>query len=72
MLAIPRPVLDELQIAIDALVDLSIDGGRLVVEPKRKPRYSLDELLAQCDSKAPRRRGEKNWVDGAPVGRELI
>ncbi len=31
---------------IHATVGLAVDGGRLVVEPTPRPRYSLDELLA--------------------------
>src|SRR4249920_1783192 len=50
MLAIPKPMLDALHLAPDASVDLSIKAGRLVVDPKTRRRYSLDELLAQCKS----------------------
>jgi len=27
----------------------TVDGGRLVIEPTRTPRSSLDQLLAQCN-----------------------
>ena len=49
-----------------------VEGGRLVVEPPKRPRYTLDELLAQCDSKARRTKEEREWLDTNPVGRELI
>ncbi len=44
----------------------------LVVEPPKRPRYTLDELLAQCDRKARRTKEEREWLDNKPVGRELI
>jgi antitoxin ChpS len=72
MLAIPKPMLDALELAPDAAVDLSIKSGRLVVEPKTRRRYSLDELLAQCKPQARRSRADRAWTAGHPAGRELI
>ena len=54
MLAIPKAMLDALDLKPDAPVGLSIKGGRLVVDPRRRRRYSLDELLAQCSRPARR------------------
>ena len=72
MLAIPKPMLDALDLAPDSQVGLSIKSGRLVVEPKARRRYSLDELLAQCKPSARRSRAERDWLRGPPRGRELI
>jgi antitoxin ChpS len=72
MLAIPKAMLDALDLAPEASVGLSIKAGRLVVDPKRRRRYSLDELLAQCKRSARRSREDRDWLAGGPVGRELI
>ena len=72
MLAVPRAVLDVLGLRPGAKVGIAIERGRLVVEPPKRPRYTLDELLAQCDSKARRTKEEREWLDTNPVGRELI
>ncbi len=72
MLAIPKPMLDALDLAPDASVGLSIKAGRLVVDPKKRRRYSLDELLAQCKPSARRSREDRVWLASPPVGRELI
>ncbi len=72
MLAIPKPMLDALDLGPDAAVGLSIKSGRLVVDPKRRRRYSLDELLAQCKPSARRTRADRDWHTSPPVGRELI
>jgi len=72
MLAVPRAVLDLLGLRPGAKVGIAIERGRLVVEPTKRPRYTLDELLAQCNSKARRTKEEREWLDNKPVGRELI
>jgi antitoxin ChpS len=54
MLAVPRALLDILNLQPGAKVGIAVESGRLVVEPRQRPRYTLDELLALCDPKAPR------------------
>ena len=72
MLAVPPVLLDLLGLRAGASVGISVIAGQLVVEPRRGPRYTLDELLAHCDSQAPRSRRDQKWVRGKPVGREII
>jgi len=76
MLAVPPALLDILQLQPGAKVGIAIESGRLVVEPRQRPRYTLNELLAQCDPKARRsKRGatqQREWLDSKPVGGELI
>ena len=72
MLAIPPPLLDILDLRAGATVDVAIDGSRLVIVPARCPRYSLDELLAQCDPAAELSAEDSSWDAAAPEGRELI
>jgi antitoxin ChpS len=72
MLAVPRTLLDALQLRAGTKVGLTVDGGRLVVEPQPRPRYTLDELLAQCDAAAETNNDDREWLDGPPAGRELL
>ena len=72
MLAIPKAMLDALDLTPNASVGLSIKAGRLVVDPKKRRRYSLDQLLAQCNPSARRSREDRDWLAGPPAGRELI
>jgi antitoxin ChpS len=72
MLAIPKAMLDALDLTADASVDVSIKAGKLVVDPRTRRRYSLDELLAQCKPSARRSRQDRAWVTSRPAGRELI
>ena len=72
MLAVPPALLDVLQLQAGARVGIAIESGRLIVEPRQRPRYTLQELLAQCHPKAARTREDRDWLDNKPVGRELI
>ncbi len=53
-------------------VELTVDNGRLVVEPQMRPRYTLDELLAQCDGSAEITTEDRQWLDSKPLGAELL
>ena len=72
MLAVPPALLDILHLRAGAKVGIAVKSGRLVVEPQQRPRYTLDELLAQCNPKAPRSKEEREWLDAKPTGGELI
>ena len=72
MLAVPPALLDILHLRPGTKVGLAVQSGRLVVEPQQRPRYTLDELLAQCNPQARRSKEEREWLDGKPVGGELI
>ena len=72
MLAIPPAILDLLHLRAGATVGLAVDRGRLVIEPTLRPRYSLDELLAQCDASADLSAEDRAWLDNKPVGSELL
>jgi antitoxin ChpS len=72
MFAVPPAAVAELNLQEGASADAVVDGGNLVLKPLKRPRYTLDELLAQCDPTAPRSAEDQAWLDDAPVGEELI
>ncbi len=72
MLAVPPALLDILHLRPGAKVGIAVQSGRLVVEPQPRHRYTLDELLAQCNPKAPRSKEEREWLDDKTAGGELI
>lgn len=72
MLAVPPALLELLQIGAGAKVGLAVENGRLIVEPQARPRYSLDELLAQCDPSAEASPEDREWLGAKPVGDELL
>lgn len=72
MFAIPKPILDGLGLSANTQVGLSVSEGRLIVEPRPRPRYTLAELLAQCDLSAPLSEESQAWLDAESVGREAL
>jgi antitoxin ChpS len=72
MLVVPPVLLNLLNLKAGATVGVDVEDGRLVVEPRKKPRYTLDELLAASDYSQPQPPEEREWLDAPPVGRELL
>lgn len=72
MLAVPPALLAQLHLQAGATVGVAVTDGRLVIEPKPRPRYTLAELLAASDYSQPQPAQEREWVDAPAVGGELI
>lgn len=72
MLAVPPAVLKTLGLSTDSEVGMTIENGCLIIEPQKRPRYSLDELLAQCDPHAEISEEDREWIDAPAVGKELL
>jgi antitoxin ChpS len=71
MMAVPPVLLDLLDLKPGSMVGMDVDGERLVIRPRRKPRYTLQELLAQSNSKRRLSRKDREWIDLTPAGKEL-
>lgn len=72
MLEVPPALLEQLQLAPGAEVDLALEEGRLIVEPHLRKHYTLNQLMAQCDPSAVMTAEDKDWFNAGPVGRELL
>jgi antitoxin component of MazEF toxin-antitoxin module len=70
---IPASVLKTAHIELDQDVDVREESGRIVIEPVRtRPRYTLEELVAQCSPKRRLSREERAWLDAPPLDREAL
>ena len=72
MLAVPPVVLELLRLKAGAKVGITVETGRLIVEPDPRPHYNLSELLAGSDYKKPQPLEEREWVDAPAAGREPL
>jgi antitoxin ChpS len=72
MLAVPPALLDLLHLNAGAKVGVAVDNGRLVIDPHPRQRYTLEELLAQCDPSADLAAEDSEWLESKPVGNELL
>ncbi|WP_250656372.1 AbrB/MazE/SpoVT family DNA-binding domain-containing protein [Alkalimarinus coralli] len=69
---LPATVLKKLNLSEGDVIEVSEDGKRIVIEPRNeKPKYSLTELMAQCDEKAPLPKELEEWNDMQPTGKEV-
>ena len=71
VVALPPAILKQLDIAAQSTVAIAVSGSDILLRPQRRPRYSLAELLANCDQDAAWQLDE-DWTSGAPEGRELL
>jgi antitoxin ChpS len=71
ILAVPPAFLEALNIKTGTTVGIEIQGECLVITALR-PRYTLEELLAQCDPAIPWSAEDREWIEDAPAGAELI
>lgn len=69
---IPAPLLKELGLDVGAAAQIRVENGRLVIEPKRNPQYTLDELLRQCDARRSVPDELSQWEQSGSLGNELL
>ena len=72
MIAVSPAFLEELNIGSGSVVDVALLDGHLVVRPITQAKYTLTDLLAQCDAKAKMPKEDKAWLNLLPVGNEII
>jgi antitoxin ChpS len=68
---VPPALLDLLHLKAGEPVGVAVEGGRLIVEPAPRPRYTMAEVLAASDYSEPLTPEEREWVDAPAVGREI-
>lgn len=66
-LGIPKALALEVGFDRDLEVELFVERGRLVAEPRVTPSYTLEELLAGV--RASNLQSETDW--GTPAGKEI-
>ncbi|MEE4376732.1 MAG: AbrB/MazE/SpoVT family DNA-binding domain-containing protein [Candidatus Competibacteraceae bacterium] len=70
MLTLPRKLLEVTRLVVGSQVEIEVDGDRLVLSPLKKPKYRLDDLLAQCEDDTFNLDDE--WLDAPAVGDEAL
>ena len=65
---IPADLANRLKIEAGTPVEILTQNGAIVVKPRKRPKYSLKDLLKDC--RPSQLHGELDW--GSDVGREVI
>lgn len=71
MVAVPPALLAALELEPGAVVGVEMENGRLIVSPRKRQRYDLAALLAECDPSEAISDDDREWIDGDAVGGEL-
>jgi antitoxin ChpS len=73
VMAVPMQILSMLHIGAGSQVNVNVVDGKLVIEPKARPHFTLAELLAQCNEENMALTAEdREWLDTKPVGKETL
>ena len=67
-MVIPNVVMKELNLRPGQSVEAQVSNNQLILTPISR-RYSLDELLAQCDMNATELSEQDVWGKSTPAGR---
>lgn len=79
VMTVPAAARNLLRLTDGQEMAISVEGSRVIVEPMptarpmraRRPKYTLDELLAGTISDTTMSDEERAWHDAPPVGREI-
>ena len=69
-MVIPNVVMKELNFRPGQSVEAQVSNNQLILTPISR-RYSLDELLAQCDMNAAELSEQDVWGKSTPAGDEI-
>jgi antitoxin ChpS len=71
--AVPKKILSLVDLKAGSQVRIGVENGRGVFEPQTKPGYTLAELLGKSSREALKpSREDREWLNGAPAGKEAI
>ncbi|WP_163836993.1 AbrB/MazE/SpoVT family DNA-binding domain-containing protein [Spartinivicinus ruber] len=69
---IPAALLKKYNLTEGDAINIEENGSNIVISPvTKRPKYKLDELLAQCDSNAPVSEELSDWDNSPAVGNEI-
>lgn len=79
MVTLPAAIRKALSLVAGTEMAVTIEGSKVIMQPVetvaavrfRKPKYTLDELLADANPDAQMTDEERAWHDAPPVGREI-
>jgi antitoxin ChpS len=72
MVARPPALLDLADLHVGSPVAIQVKNGRLVIRARKRPRYTVAELLAASDYSQPPTEEDPAWIDAPPAGRKLL
>lgn len=68
---LPSLLLKKLHLTEGDTINITDDDGRIMIESV-KPKYTLSELISQCDTQSPMPKQINEWEQLEPVGLEAL
>ena len=72
VLTVPPALLGLLDLKAGEKVELDVENGTLVVRPRRRPRYTMAELLAVSEYPSEPDTESRDWAAGGATGKEIL
>ena len=72
VVTLPKHLLRSMGLNVNDTVGMTLLDGRLVIEPRPRQRYSLAELMLQCDFSLSPDEVETAWLNDHSRGSEAI
>ncbi len=72
VMTLPKKILALMDLHSGSKVSIDVQEGKLIIQPQSKPRYTLAELMDQCDFSQPLSTDEQHWLNDVPIGHEDI
>ncbi|MBD3611771.1 MAG: AbrB/MazE/SpoVT family DNA-binding domain-containing protein [Hydrogenovibrio crunogenus] len=71
-MTIPAPLLKSLGISLGDEIEIETQDGALVIKKlTKRPRYTLAQLLSECDESQPMPQEVASWDSTESVGNEV-
>ena len=69
VMTVPKAFIEQNRLQEGSQVDLLLEGSNMTVRAPNRPRYKLEELMAEMPGDLPRVEG---WEEMASVGKEIV
>lgn len=72
IVSLPKLLLEQLGIGTGDLLDATLQDGKLVLEPVKVKKLTLEEILAGITPETYQTEEDREWMNMRPVGKELL
>jgi antitoxin ChpS len=72
IVSLPKAFVDQLGLAPNAAVDISLEGDTIVLARQKRNRVGLKARLAMCDFTQPATAEDEAWSNLPSVGGEIV
>jgi len=72
VMTVPKAITDELGLQANTKFDVTAQDGKIVASPRRRPKYTVEELVAEWAVWPERKAEVQEWLDMPSVGNEIV